>query len=158
MFDFGTKFFSNENYAKHLVRTIPLGKYANDLSVACQEKGEEGPGRVLVDGTCSSEPFPCRQEPARRGVWKKVVDWATLSKQPSTQLKQHSGFLPPGPLQAPSRPGLSDFSRVAVIGVSSPRKSTQRLSEDLLLGEVELTSPPGPAVKSLEPNRRMFME
>lgn len=100
MFDFGTEFFSNENYAKHLVRTIPLGKYANDLSVACQEKGEEGPGRVLVDGTCSSEPFPCRQEPARRVVWKKVVDWATLSKQPSTQLKQHSGFLPPGPLRA----------------------------------------------------------
>lgn len=154
MFDFGTEFFSNENYAKHLVRTILLGKYANDLSVACQEKGEEGPGRVLVGGTCSSEPFPCRQEPARRGVWKQVVDWATLSKQPSTQLKQHSGFLPPGYLQ----PRPFWFSRLAVIGVSSPRKSTQSLSEDLLLGEVELTPPPGSAMKSLEPNRRMFME
>ena len=44
VFDFGTEFFSTENYAKHLVRTLPLGRYANNLSVACQGKAGRGQG------------------------------------------------------------------------------------------------------------------
>ena len=44
VFDFGTESFSNENYAKHLVRTLLLSNYANKLSGACQGQGEVGGG------------------------------------------------------------------------------------------------------------------
>lgn len=46
VFDFGTEFFCvfflSENYAKHLVQTLLLGKYANNLSVTCQGRSRRG--------------------------------------------------------------------------------------------------------------------
>lgn len=56
MFDFGTEFFSNENYAKHLVLTLLLSKYANKLSVACQAQGVCA-GGVLVGGCEEQNAF-----------------------------------------------------------------------------------------------------
>lgn len=72
MFDFGTEFFPNENYAKHLVQALFLGKYANSLSAACQGQGRRG--RTSSEDL-AQKPFSAgRSQLRQRGIWKQDVD------------------------------------------------------------------------------------
>lgn len=103
VFDFGTEFFSDENYAKHLVQTLLLGKYANSLSVACQGQGEEGQGQVLVEDSAQN-PFSIGRSQLREASGSRT--W-TEQLQVHSQLWACPGPVPAGPPGPPDQTSLS---------------------------------------------------
>lgn len=105
MFDFGTEFFSNENYAKHLVRTLLLSKYANELSGACQGQAEEGEEELWWKAGEAQNPLSAGGSQLRAASISRM--WTQRCRVHSkvwvcpAQAALEGGVLPPGPQARP---------------------------------------------------------
>lgn len=115
-------FFLSENYAKHLVQTLLLGKYASNLSVTCQGRSRRGEEEFWWKAREAQSPVSAGRsqlrEAFRSGMWTEQL--RVHVKCGPAQLQQHSGSLSPKPAGQ-----ASDFSGLALIGVSAPRKNTE---------------------------------
>lgn len=115
-------FFLSENYAKHLVQTLLLGKYANNLSVTCQGRSRRGEEELWWKAREAQSPVSAGRsqlrEAFRSGMRSEQL--RVHVKCGPAQLQQHSGSLSPKPAGQ-----ASDFSGLALIGVSAPRKNTE---------------------------------